>query len=321
MDSPENLDWVSLLRVDSKWITDYLLVHNPALDRKLVIRSYSLRFAGTEEHLQGLVEFMSNSIKHYVFSDSEIKELERRGKDPWKAARNYFGAVDPLKDGKCGELLLFLVVEAVLKTPLIAHKIRCVSDNPNDQAKGSDGVFIGSHNGYGALLFGEAKIHADRSKGINKALESVNKFHDGVNANTAISNELIVVRERLTKNLSMEQLKFLENALDTQSEEYRSLNKVHPILIVYDSKKITEIERNCSNPKDGEELACKEFTKLTSEMLQFILEKLGSEFQALKKIYLDFFFIPVSSVDNLRESFFKEIHGMPYPRTEENNVQ
>ena len=167
MDSPENLDWVSILRVDSKWIIDLLLshskAHNPELSKKLVVRAYSLKFAGTEEHLHGLVKYMADSITNFVYSDLDLKEI----KNPWKKARDYFGNVDPLRDGKSGELLLYLLVEAVLKIPLIAHKIRYVGDNPNDQAKGSDGIFMGNYNDHTAFLFGEAKIHNERSVGIN----------------------------------------------------------------------------------------------------------------------------------------------------------
>lgn len=318
MDNPENLDWVSLLRVDSKWITNLLLVHDSTLSGKLVVRSYSLKFAGTQEHLQGLVEFMANSIIHFVYSDTEIKELENKGKNPWKEARNYFGDVDPKSDGKSGELLLFLIVEAVLKTPMVAHKIRIVSDNFNDQVKGSDGVFLGKYNGHLAFLFGESKIHGERSVGINKALQSVNKFYDGLNGSRAVKNELTVITERLTKNLSLTQLQFLENALDMQTEEYRYLNKVHPVLVVYDDKKIVDIEQNCSSSEDGESRVNKEFEKLASEILPKIAEKLDSEFQSLKKVFLDFFFIPVSSVNLLRELFFFEIHNTSYKRKEEN---
>jgi hypothetical protein len=226
-----------------------------------------------------------------------------------------------LRDGKCGELLLFLIVEAVLRTPLIAHKIRVVSDNPKDQAKGSDGVFLGKYNGTNSLLIGEAKIHEQRSQGIAKALESINRFHSDIDPNTAINNELVVIRERLTRNLSVEQLKFLENAFDLKSEDYRYLNKVHPIVIVYDCNKISIIEKNCVDARDAELQASNQFANLSDEILPIIEEKLEENYKNLKKVHLDFFFIPITSVNKLRESFFIELHGMPYHREEKVDVK
>jgi hypothetical protein len=314
----KNLKCGSLIRINSDWIDRFLLTHNPSSDKKIKVRCYSLRFAGTQEHMAGLVKFMAESIEPFVYSKAEIEELVKKGRKPWKEAAKYFGYVDPLKDGKCGELFLFLLVEAVLKAPMIAHKIKYVSDEYNDPVKGSDGVFFGQYNEENALLFGEAKIYQSRSDAISSALKSVNNFYEKSTGYKEMDNELCAIREKLTRDLTTPQLQYLENVLDTQSDEHRNVIKVHPIVIVYDNKRISDIEEACKNANDGERRACQELAGVTSELLTSLSQRLIKEFQQLKIINLDFFFIPVSDVNQLREAFFVEIHSMPYPRKDEN---
>ncbi len=311
MDNKNELKWVELVRIDSSWIDKYLLIHCDHCENKLTTRAYTLRFNGTEENMQGLVEFMADSIKHFVFSEAEIKNWEQKGQEPWRKAATFFGDVNPQKEGKYGELLLFLIVEAILKTPMIAHKIRSLSD-PNDQIKGSDGVFFGPYKDKDALLLGEAKVYQDINKAMNKALESVDNFHKPTSSDSEIKAELLVVRENITKDLSQQQLDFLLKVLDTQSIEYQNVNKVHPILIVYDEEKISKIEAICQDKADGERMAYKEFGSLAKEIMPTIVEKIKTNRATLKKVYLDFFFIPISSVDNFRNSLFKAIHNVEY---------
>jgi hypothetical protein len=76
---PLDLKWANLLRVDPKWIQDYLIAHHPSIQKKVAIRAYSLNFSGNEENLQGIVRFLSDSIEHFVFDDSEIEGYKKRG--------------------------------------------------------------------------------------------------------------------------------------------------------------------------------------------------------------------------------------------------
>lgn len=85
---------------------------------------------------------MAQKIKQFVLSEADIEECKKQDKEPWLKAAIYFGPVNPQNEGKYGELLLFLLVEAVLKTPMIAYKIKSLSDYKH-QIKGSDGVFLG----------------------------------------------------------------------------------------------------------------------------------------------------------------------------------
>jgi hypothetical protein len=227
-----SLNWVKLISVDPSWVKDYLIAHaNPLIQSgKIVVRVYSIRFSSNSEDVDRLAYFMRNNIHLYAFSKKEIKDLTKQGIQPWPEARDqYFGKADPTFDGKCGEMLLYLFVEAVLQIPMIAHKIKCVGDNPNTQVHGSDGIFIGEYNGMQCLLLGEAKMRQTYDNGLNDALMSVNKFYDPTKAGQAIRNELVVVRDLKSKSISKKQLQYLEKVLDLRSEEYRMITKVHPV--------------------------------------------------------------------------------------------
>ena len=231
--------------------------------------------------------------------------------------RKFFGAVDPNTDGKGGELLLYLLVEEVLGTPMIAHKIKSVSDAFNDQVKGSDGVFFGQYGKNFSFLFGESKIYKNLNDGANNALESIDKFYDSTKGGPENENELFVIKQTRTQNLSIDQIKFIEKLLDINSAEYRSTNVVHPILIVYDENKISDIEIQCDNSAEGEVKVKEEFKTLAMKLLEdLIIPKMDQKWNNLKKVHLDFFFLPVTSVEKFRNSFFRAIHGMDYPRKE-----
>lgn len=311
MKNVEALEWASLVRIDSGWIHKYLITYGNSLKEKVITRAFSIRFSGTEEHMQGLIEFMADRIKEFVLSEADVKECRAQGQDPWRRAAKYFGPIDPRKEGKYGELLLFLLVEAVLKAPMIAHKIKSLSDL-NDQVKGSDGVFFGPYREQNSLLLGEAKVYQNRNQAINDGLKSIDKFHNPSTADDEIKTELLIIRQTITEDLSPEHVEFLLNILDTQSVGYQKVNKVHPILIVYDEEKICEIEKDCESKEDGEKRIHAVFGSLSSEMLQKVLDKINAKWKTLEKVYLDFFFVPVTSVERFRNSLFNAIHNMPY---------
>ncbi len=309
MERSKRLDWVKLVRIDSRWIDTFLLTHDTSLKGKVRTRAYSLRFAGTRENMLGLIDFMTDRVKQFVFSDDEIKQLEKEGKEPWRKAAQYLGDTNPSKEGKYGELLLFLMVEAVLNIPMIAHKIRSLTDY-NDQIKGSDGVFFGLYRNRISLLFGESKMYQDRDQAIREAFESVGKFYDRPGWDAETRSELLVARQNLSRDLTPQHLEALLKVLDIQSKEYQMTNKVHPILIVYNEEEIPEIESKCTYKDEGEKMVHDKLQGLAKDMMPVILKKINTDWKSLEKVYLDFFFLPVSSVKTFRELLYNSIHNL-----------
>jgi len=319
MSQGSGLDWENLIRVKSDWVDKCLLKHRGNLAGKVEVKAYSIRFASTTEDVLGLINFIKHAIPEYVLSNQQIKEIIERDQVPWGPwidSIKYFGDVDPQKDGKCGEFLLYLLVEAVLRIPMVAHKIKSVSDEFDDQVKGSDGVFFGNYKGHDSLLLGESKVRQTSDGAIKSALKSINEFHDSSNLGSGLINELFVIRETRTANMTPEQLKYLLEVITIGSEAYKAATKVHPVLVVYNEKEINNIEIVCADNSDGDKRATEHFKKLSEVMLEDVLKKIEQDWPNLKKVYLDFFFIPTKSVDVLRDTFYNTIHSTTYKRLE-----
>lgn len=308
VDEP-TFDWSESCIVDPNWVNDYLVDHPQEMKDKIRTRVYNLQFNGTEEGATSFIRFLLDQIPHYVYSNQKIQEMIAKGQSPWWRAAEFFGDVDPDLDGKYGELILYLLVEGVLRIPLIVHKIK-LTTNPNDQVKGSDGVFFGSYFGNDSILFGESKIYKTRWSALNDALKSLNKFHELPQAGTMLSNELTIASRNLTNNLTPAKLDYLSTLLDPDSGESRRVNIVHPTLIVYNDYKIKRIQDICNSKENAEELLCLKNETLATKLSNSILKKIEDKYGELNSIYLDFFFIPMSDVSLLKHTLYNRIHNV-----------
>ncbi|MGD6933532.1 MAG: HamA C-terminal domain-containing protein [Candidatus Bathyarchaeia archaeon] len=302
------LDWLKLLRIDSSWLDNLLIEHPEAKDnRHIRARAYTITFDDRIENLDGLADFMVERIKEYVLTPTEIASMQKKGKDAWREAAAYFGNRKPNSEGKYGELLLFLIVEAVLKTPMIAHKIKSIS-NMNAQVNGADGIFLGEIDGANTILLGESKMIGRQSKAISQALESISVFHDPFTRGAAIKTELRVASRNRIDVISREQLEYLLAVCDKDSKEYNSLKKIYPILIVYNDSRIVRIQNNCKDKVDGEAMAATFFKEASQELLKAVKQEISTKRKVLELADLEFFFIPVSSVNKLRLLLYNKIH-------------
>ncbi len=306
-------DWIKYVRVSDDWIKTYLSKQPELSKNKIKTRAYSITFSGTQQDFSSFVKYLSQSIMHFIFSEKEIKEMEKKGSISFQEAVHCLGHIDPVKDGKCGELFLFLLVESILKVPMIAHKISNLQ-NPNDQAKGGDGIFLGKYDNQSAILIGESKIQQRREGGITKSLSSIDRFHGHVESGKILNHELIIARKLISDDLSKDDLDYVYKCLDPTKEEYKNHIKVHPILIVYDDNKIASIENACSNRDEGEQLMNEHMQTEIKNILKKIETKISKEYKKLKSVYLDFFFIPLSDTVKFRCAFYQCTHGAPYKK-------
>lgn len=307
MTQASELNWGKLVRINKKWVDSLLVEHPEFSDANIKVRAYSINFDDKEENMNGLVLFMRKRIKEYVFTQKEIETLELTDEDPWVEAAAFFGDREANSEGKYGELLLFLLVESVIGAPMIAHKIRSLSDY-NDQVKGADGVFFGEYDNEETLLLGESKMIGQRARAITEALNSVNNFHNPLVSGAEMKTELTIAKNTLIDNLSPEQLERLMKVLNYQSKEYLSVKKAHPILIVYDENQILKVQNKCANKLSGENLSKQVFRNITKKLLPKIKKKISLHAKELNNTNLDFFFIPVSSVNTFRTLLYNSIH-------------
>ena len=294
------IDWESLLTVDCEKLTSLFIAHEGHSEDKLQIRGYSLPFVGTQQRWDAVIDELSRLMLKYVFPETERPEdIE------WHKARDKFGDISPLSDGKLGEMLLYFLVEAALKVPLMGYKLKDLS-NPNDQVKGADGLFVGEYQGETALLIGESKIHKRLKGAVFSAIASLQRFHDRAGPYV---HELFIARKYpKERGLNAESIESVLNIIDG-TDENRIV--VHPVLIAYDFGEIEGISRRAKNKAEADNLL-KEALETEVEDWKNTIADREQYYPKPYQTYLDFFFIPAESSLQLREQFYERLHGRPF---------
>lgn len=128
----------------------------------------------------------------------------------------------------------------------MAYKLKDLQ-NPNDQVKGADGVFIGEYRGQRALFIGESKIHKDIKEAISDAFESLQRFHD---KKSPYDTELNIAKNYpAQRNLSEEEIKEILQIFDEEMDYVL----VHPIFISYDFEEISKISLKALSQEEAEQ--------------------------------------------------------------------
>lgn len=309
-------DWEKHLTVNTQWVDKFFHQVPGVGEFKVNARALSLKFSGTKQDCLSLADHLSNSIESYVFDQQQLAVFKEEGVPAYKRASSFFGNTNPVVDGKYGELMLYMLVEAILKTPMVSHKLQLLT-NVNDQVKGGDGIFFGKYANHISILIGESKIHQRLQGALADSMMSVDRFNKDYAA-SSIVHELFIARSNISKNFSLEQAKKIYEAFKPGTAEYQACNRVHPVLLVYDCSKIDEIEIQASGKAHAEELVKAWIAEHAKEVLENI--KSGfSPYPDLRKVYLDFFLVPMSNVGTFKKTLFKSIHGIEFKESVKEN--
>ncbi|HGH3626807.1 TPA: DUF1837 domain-containing protein [Acinetobacter baumannii] len=313
MDNLDEINWESLRSGEHGWVSEHLIEHQIIEKDKFLMRLHSVDFSGTQQDLTALIDSIADSIDKYVFDSKQRERFKQKGVNAFRKAVSFFGETNPDMDGKYGELFLYILAEAVLKTPLVSHKLSILT-NPNDQVKGGDGIFFGRYKDDITILIGESKIHQNFSGALESSLDSLDRFHQNYTSST-LDHELFIARSNISQNFSIDQLDTLLDAFTPGTKQYKSCNKAHPVLLVFESNEISNIEKKAKNRKEAEELFSIWAIKRIEKASKLLIEKL-EKYSELEKIYLDIFLIPLNNVSSFKHSLYKAIHGIEYKSQE-----
>lgn len=315
MDKLKAINWPSLVAGKHSWIDDHFKVHSVLEDKKTVCRFFSLGFSGTQQEMLSLAEALSESIEHYVFDEKQLARFRKEGKVPFQKAMKFFGKTNPDMDGKYGELLLYILTEKFLKTPLVSHKLSLIT-NTNDQVKGGDGIFFGDYKDELAILIGESKIHQGAAGAMEDALESLDRFYDNYSSGQ-LGHEMFIARSNISENFSsLDDAESLYQAFTPGTKQYKGCVKAHPVLLVFESSKISTIEEKAKNKDEAEQMLSDWLTVRSKEIQKLLDDKLN-KYSELKKVYIDVFLMPLTSVSKFKHALYSEIHGIDYVSHEE----
>ncbi|KMQ76037.1 Hachiman antiphage defense system protein HamA [Marinobacter subterrani] len=314
MEKLKAINWPSLVAGKHSWIEDHFKVHSVLEDKKTVCRFFSLDFSGTQQEMLSLTESLAESIEHYVFDKKQLASFHKEGKVPFQKAMRFFGKTNPDMDGKYGELLLYLLTEKFLHTPLVSHKLSLIT-NTNDQVKGGDGIFFGDYKDELAILIGESKIHQGAAGAMEDALESLDRFYDNYSSGQ-LGHEMFIARSNISENFSsLDDAENLYKAFTPGTEQYKGCVKAHPVLLVFESSKISTIEEKAKNKDEAEKMFSEWLTSRSKEIQNLLDDKLN-KYPELRKIYIDVFIVPLTNVSKFKNALYREIHGVDYVSNE-----
>lgn len=265
------------------------------------IRFHHLKFDGNG---RPMVEALANTLYTYII---DYCLAQRSGNMPLtpqqatiltKEARKLFRHPKitdktPDKTGEAGELLLYFLIEAVLKAPQVVSKME-LKTNHKDEVKGSDGMHAkwNSEDSIVDFFFGEAKLYQSSSAAISSVLESVSQFHDI----KMYQHEFSLV----TKHFKYcdENTKNAISSLIIHGEPGPDVRVNHACLIGYDYKKYETL-------KGSRNQLTTEFLSMYSDDSQRLVQLLTKNFNSFSRKHLKFevFFIPFPSVVEFRNAF------------------
>ena len=304
-----DIDWIKLLKVDKDLFFNLFSLNEEEVVSDVVkIKFYNLKFNDNIPDHLAFINHLYEAAVNYVFDEKDIQELIEDGHEPTDKALSYFGDIDPLTDGRYGELILYLFIEAVLQTPMIVHKISQTYNN-NDQVKGSDGLFIGNVNGQATLLIGESKMRNNFHACVGDALDSLKRY---INNPEAIDRELEVAKKHLSqdlKNLEENDLDLIYQSLRTKQIEFQEYNICYPAFLMYKEIKIKNIIE--ANKPEIESQVLEFLKSIKKRRTKYINESLPE----IANITLEFFMMPVIDVSTFREQCYTVFHnGKKYIR-------
>ncbi|SSL20444.1 Domain of uncharacterised function (DUF1837) [Klebsiella pneumoniae] len=312
MDSVEKLksiNWKELITNNHKWIESRLVNHPCESQAKIVSRIFTIPFSGVIQEHHHLVESMADAIEHYVFDKEALAKMKADGVTPFRKAAQFFGDTNPVKDGKYGELLLYILSEAILNTPMVSHKITNLT-NLNDQVKGGDGVFFGVYRENLSILIGESKIYKSFSGALESAFDSLDRFTNSYTSG-ALGHELFMARTNISSNFDFETMELIYKAFTPGDDIYSECVKTHPVLLIFEDAEIKSIEEKAINKAEAERLFDAWLTKKKEAIKSDIDAKL-IKYPNVKPCFLDFFLIPMTDVGEFKKSLYRAIHGIDY---------
>jgi hypothetical protein len=303
-----------LLQINNDWIQrNYSFHETKQIGRKIKIEYLSIKLIGNAYDLSAFIVELNNIIPKYVKGGFEYAEAYQNSPEYFdnftSEARRHFGNIENKLEGKYGELILYSLVEGILNIPMIGNKMLT---NFNDQAKGSDGVFLGSYQTISnsiisSILIGESKTIQKQNDAITKAISSIIRFIDEDQKQLFSSDEFIIAKKMIFKN-KPEIEKYIYECLTITSEEHKKRSKVYPIFIMYELSDLENI-----NQADSPNEAQIKLNTLIESKAKSIESKISEEINSNSKIineFLHFFIIPIPNLQTFRSQMHQQIHNL-----------
>jgi hypothetical protein len=254
-----------------------------------------------------LAEFMRNAIIDYAVPKSRLAEARARdfkNKSGSAVAALHHEAMSTFTDlgntGEGGEMLLYLLAERFLKVPQVLCKMNLKTDS-RMHYHGADGVYASVNDeGLLKLFWGESKAYADPTAAIRECLKSLAPFllepdHEGAGR----ERDLMLLSDKA--DLSNPDLTAaFRKYFDKTSTQSNRVEYCGIALIAFDAD---------FYPKNNSKAVADEIHKAAKVELAKWMANVKNRIDIEKLAHCDiqFFCVPMPSVDGFRELFLQAL--------------
>lgn len=235
--------------------------------------------------------------------DSYILELTDKAKNLFITARK-----SQKTSGEPGEVILFMLLEAVLKAPQLACKMS-LKTSEQMPVHGSDAIHImrGSQEGSICLIWGESKIYQQLSTALDEVCNSVSGFLDEKEGRNARDRDIDIIKEHMDVEEPVLRRALLDY-FDPYSEAGNNLEEAYACFVGFDYSSVYSQLASMA-PNKREEFFKSEYLERISSACKLFGTKLRE--RSLSNLKINYFLIPFPSVEDLRTKFFNHLGITP----------
>ncbi|WP_284542898.1 HamA C-terminal domain-containing protein [Pleomorphomonas sp. T1.2MG-36] len=228
--------------------------------------------------------------------------------DPWvllmTEARDLFMRTDEEtgRSGELGELLLYMLIEWVLKAPIVACKmyLKTAQQMP---VHGVDGIHLGYESDKLIMYWGESKLHSTLHSALDDISSSISSY---VSDPKKYENEVRIVRSNLNLDAVDEMAKLaIKDYFNPYKPESNNFLESYACLAGFDSvlyDKVSTLDHSAC-----EAAFCEAYDKRVESACKMIVKKVKAA--GLDHLRFSYFLLPFPSVDDARAKFQARLWG------------
>lgn len=256
-----------------------------------------------------LIKKLLSYFTHYCFSAQKRRinqtPTEQEQNEMYREAQKLFRKwkQEEINDknkptsGEMGEMILWLLMEAVLEAPQIVAKMD-LKTNRQMESFGSDGIHMKIIDNILNIFFSEAKLYGDVVKAMDSIFESIEKFH----TDEMWKHEYNMVTTHYKHLKEDEQEKIFDFINGKIKSQDIKIN--HACLVGYDWDEYKKLDNITARQTfiDEFEAIYKNDTARLTKLIQSRFNRFSK-----KQFNFEVFFLPVKSVQELRDKFNEEL--------------
>lgn len=285
-------------------IAEYLAISGARAN----VRVYALTRRNDLPTLAEFVDYLKWQLVYFCLPTSERKRIENLVKaDPANGYRHMVAAFEKARglfiraekrlsrSGECGELILRVLIEWVLRAPQVVCKM-LLKTNSNMPVHGTDGIHLGYDplNNKLIVYWGESKVHRTLPSALSAAEESMRAY--ATNADQR-KREVQILIDNLDFGPDSEALEnFVVKYFNPYEAEHLARYECLTALLAFDEASYEELRLS------GDLGAFKAAVRNRADMVISSVEKMTTD-KVLDEFTFQFFLLPFASVESLRAQF------------------